>query len=772
MTRSVLPFVLSGTSSKVELDPAGLDSDTARVAARFWAGKHEGSNAKAACVERIADVWRDRKRVAEVMATLRPEERMVLAVVKRFGGAISGTLLQRELLARGILRATEREEMVPYRRHRPSADPVLALCERLVLVRAPGYYSSYSSYGLHREYPSVSLPSQLAAFVEPAASLEWKASTPTQGTPESTSMRAFAQMLVDLEQTAKALEGQGGWKVNQGGGLPAAARNRLAKLRPAMASDPFDPPDRVALDYSLLCALGAVESDGAIARLERERADQLFRRPPEAQVSEWIRAWMTLRLWQDGIGAVPDRDSRDNPTRIDPDHLRKGRTLLVWALTRVAHGGNEDWLDLETFLLDLYAASGERGLSFYWQGFAWQPRFALAACKEDLERGPERTRAFWMDREGVWAANALLSTFVYLGVVERGRGGGARSTRWSFRLTEVGKAVFGAPEVEFEKAAGTDPCLTVQPNHEILLYLDGADGEVVTTLGRIAARESAAGLVQTFKLTRESVYAALEGGLTATAIESFLSSRSRSGLPANVSHSLAEWSRKREALVVRSAVAVGAGLPEGQCVLRGRSAGSQFVVASQRAASRGAKELRVPAESGTASRDWKVYEQGLVSPGGPMSLVGKARLRRFASFTEGRWQITSESVRAARDLGISADQILDWLGAHSSHEVPPILATAIRNWAGRRGGAFLGDVVLLQVDDPKAFDALRRSERLRPFVKGTLAPGCFVVAAEMRKEAARLLRDLGFVLDSECKIVSVSEAPDNDDELALAGAVR
>jgi len=257
MNRTVLPFVLSGTSCKVQLDPASLDSHTAGVAARFWAGKHAGSNAKAACVERIAAVWRDRKRVAEVLATLRPEERAVLAVVKRFGGAISGTLLRRELLARGVLRAT-----------------------------------------------------------------------------------------------------------------------------------------------------------------------------------------------------------------------------------------------------------------------------------------------------------------------------------------------------------GT--CLTVQPNHEILLYLEEADGEVVTTLGRIAARESAAGLVQTFKLTRESVYGALEGGLTATAIESFLSSRSRTGLPANVFHSLAEWSRKREALVVRSAVAVGAGLPEGQSVLCGvlcgQSAGSQFVVASQRAASRGAKELHVPAESGTASR--------------------------------------------------------------------------------------------------------------------------------------------------------------------------
>jgi hypothetical protein len=37
-------------------------------------------------------------------------------------------------------------------------------------------------------------------------------------------------------------------------------------------------------------------------------------------------------------------------------------------------------------------------------------------------------------------------------------------------------------------------------------------------------------------------------------------------------------------------------------------------------------------------------------------------------------------------------------------------------------------------------------------VKGTLAPGCFLVTAGMRKEAARLLRDLGFALDTECSL--------------------
>ena len=75
------------------------------------------------------------------------------------------------------------------------------------------------------------------------------------------------------------------------------------------------------------------------------------------------------------------------------------------------------------------------------------------------------------------------------------------------------------------------------------------------------------------------------------------------------------------------------------------------------------------------------------------------------------------------------------------------------------------------MDDAKALDALRRSERFRPFVKGTLAPGCLVVAAEMRKEATKLLRDLGFSLASECKLASVNEAHGEDHGLALVRAI-
>jgi len=752
VTGPVLPFVLAAKHERTEPNLEHLSSDGAKRAARFWVGKEANSLRKAECIESLTRALRDPERAAAVVSALRPEERAVLAVVRRFGGSISGVLLRRELLARGIVKEPNREK--PDYSHR-EVDPVEDLCEHLVLV---GGYQSYS-YGFPREYPSVSLSSRVAAIVEPAASLEWKASAPVGKAPESTSFRAPAQMLVDLEQTTSALQAQGGWKVNLGRALPAAGRKRLERLLPSQANDPLEPPDRVVLHYSLLCALGVVESDEADGWLEPERADRLFHLSPEAQASEWIRAWMTLRIWQDGVGGVPDRDNREESTRIDPDSMRKARELLVWALTRIAHS-RIDWLDLETFLLDLYAAAGEDGRSFYWHRYAWQPCFTAAAGKDKLPAGFKRSRAFWMDDAGVWTANALLSTFVHLGVVERGRNGGSRSERWSFRLTEVGKAVFGAPEIRIEKTVDSGKCLTLQPSYEILLYLDAADGSAVTTLGRIALRESATGIVQSFKLTRGSVYAALEAGMTPAEIESFLATRSRNGVPANVSQSLAEWSRKRDALVIRGSVALAADLPQNHEAVGGRAVGTRFVVAPPRAAVKGAKELGITPESETPARNWRVDENGVVFPSGSLSLIGKARLRRFARPSGSGWRITPESIRAARELGIPADQVLAWLGAHLSHPVPPVLASAIRNWSGGRGKVFLGDVVLLQIGDPKVFDALRRSARLRPFLMGTLAPGCLVVVADMRQEAGKLLEEFGFALDASCRLES---------EAALAG---
>jgi hypothetical protein len=128
------------------------------------------------------------------------------------------------------------------------------------------------------------------------------------------------------------------------------------------------------------------------------------------------------------------------------------------------------------------------------------------------------------------------------------------------------------------------------------------------------------------------------------------------------------------------------------------------VVASARAVGKGLKDLCLAAEPAASIQSWKIDERGGISPGEPMSLIGGARLRRFAVFREGTWRITPQSVRAACDLGIASEQILGWLSAHLSHQLLAVMATAIKNWAGARGRAFPGDLVMLQVRDPKAHE--------------------------------------------------------------------
>ena len=73
-----------------------------------------------------------------------------------------------------------------------------------------------------------------------------------------------------------------------------------------------------------------------------------------------------MPLWQDGIGVVPERDSDYASVRIEPSKLYHARELLAWALCGVAHA-SDCWLDLETFLRDLWRATREASIDFYWR---------------------------------------------------------------------------------------------------------------------------------------------------------------------------------------------------------------------------------------------------------------------------------------------------------------------------------------------------------------------------------------------------------------------
>ena len=176
--------------------------------------------------------------------------------------------------------------------------------------------------------------------------------------------------------------------------------------------------------------------------------------------------------------------------------------------------------------------------------------------------------------------------------------------------------------------------------------------------------------------------------------------------------------------------------------------GEGFVVLSPRGAAPRAKELQVQVETAAPSKTWRVDENGTVTVGAPPSLVGAARLRRIAIQAGTTWRMTADSVGAARERGITAGQIWEWLDAHARHEIPALLRAAIRNWAGTRQRVFLGELVVLRIADTKAYQALRDSARVHPLIEGTLPPDCLVVRADGRAELEALLVALGFTIDA------------------------
>ena len=179
--------------------------------------------------------------------------------------------------------------------------------------------------------------------------------------------------------------------------------------------------------------------------IHEKALERQLQQPPPEQAWHWLRAWLHMSLWQDGIGVVPGRDSDYAFVRIPPEKLYDARELLAWALCGVAHA-SDCWLDLETFLRDLWRASQKNAIDFYCDRFAWSPELEMARKRDRYPVGENRTPAFWLADEGVWA-NAIMVTLVTLGLVEPGQTTGSK-IRPCFRLTELGRVVFGAPEIE------------------------------------------------------------------------------------------------------------------------------------------------------------------------------------------------------------------------------------------------------------------------------------------------------------------------------------
>ncbi len=714
-----------------------------RKAVRFWTGEKAGSLSWPQCQEKLEAAWKDPNASSRVLGALDATEREVLGLYRRYGNFIDGALLRAELLLRGLAQIVTSEKSFP--RSRWQRDRITPLTEKLVLVPAEGTTTSWHSYSYTvdaaQRFRSLVLPPALATRIEPAG-LPPSCLTPRDQPVTAQGAPPLVDLTLELSRLFAFLAGRGGIALTKNENLTVPSLRTLTRAVPLAEDADFPLPDRLGLLFEVLRGVGAVVSKPEQATVDPAVATRFFTATATAQAHAAARAWLFTPRWIDGEGLLRGASLQDHRAA----EAIRAREVLVSVLSGLATAGDA-WFslaDLVSQLFSLYGVSG--GYSPTWYRVAWEP-----PVLDTDHSGTDATLGWgwrqWVEYNARGLANALMVTLPSLGLVERGRFGRGKAN--AFRLTPLGRSVFGAPEILPHPEQDERPFLVIQPNFDVLAYLNETDARAAGFLGRLAESAARTGSVQSFRLTRDSIYQALESGLSHEDIVDFLKRHNRGAVPANVLQTLAEWGARRESMIVRAGVTLVA-FPDQAArdawlaSSKGSACGDRFALAAGKLAT--LKEAIRVDHASRLRRVLTVDEEGKITAGQPLDLVLKARLRRLAEPTVDAWRLTADSIAGAVAAGLKSGAIERWLEQMLAEPMPPLLGFALRGWQGKGETLELGDVLMLRVRDPVLFSVLVASPRVRPFLAGVLGQGRVAVHRDRRRELASLLASLGISL--------------------------
>jgi len=401
-----------------------------RRAAPYWFDEHASPVPKDEYRRSLLQAVGDVAKCRRVLETVTPEEREVLRIVRRYGGMVSGTLLTFELLARGIARPPDPAEPG---REQWERDPVCRLLGRLLLLPWQSVRSCQSGEGVPYQDPvdpiHLVLSPGLADAIEPAQPLTWQPSAPSPE-PETSSAGMPEDVARDLSRVLSFFALAGLTRLTQDHTPSREVREdllRTVSLSPGLSAAL---PDPHILLFEMLLRGGLLGRTPAYtACVSQKDAEAFFASPPLDQARLWTHGWLASDVWQDGIGLVRGTGIHPGKRIFRRFRVSRARQTIAWALARVAASPIE-WLDIETFLSDLHAETRGRGIP-------------LAA--EAMPYSPEESE--WRLRRGEWVVQVICGTLVILGLVEVGETVREDGPARSFRLTPLGRAVFGAPEV-------------------------------------------------------------------------------------------------------------------------------------------------------------------------------------------------------------------------------------------------------------------------------------------------------------------------------------
>lgn len=752
---------------------SGLNADVLKKMARVWVGKDAYKLNKESAIQTLKRCFRDPAAVRRLAENLTAVERSGLMLMKlRQRPVVFSEELAMELL---LLHPPPPDKRGYYgsAKHYERLNDML---ERGLLMRCDGQNGSFG----HSSFYVCEAVGIVADFfdiieIKPPTALPLK---PVADVATSI-LRRPGELLLQLTAFHQAFDRLGSVQLSAKGLYAAPSIAKLTKLLgwpkwnpdDAQDADPTSLPAPVEFYLGLFIAADLLK----VNYLTREvianpqfKIQTTLEQPITAQAKLWAQSYRSLGRWTEitlGSSYYYDEEKIGQTKR---NGLRAALLLAMGMLPDPSA-----WYRIADLSEMIYQRVGRRFALGYLHTYSspWNATPAQeAAAKEKYER--ER-RADWRRIEQRWIERALTGPLFHLGLVELAREPQDKADNLTlFRLTEAGRA---ALYDIFRQPAETDgaerlaqqpeqPCWVVQPNFEVVVYLDHAAPRQLGFIERIGVRQKADAAIANYRLTRESIYAALEEGVDAQQLLQTLESGSQHPLPPGVARTLSDWAGRRERLAVRLNASViefpdaaprDAALSTGK--VKGTAIGERFILTDQKEQSLKSKLPLGGAISYEPQppRSLMVNDDGtvLIAPAQhDLLIAGELSAYAEPGSTPSFWRITRASVSAARDRGWTADEIINRISRRSALAPPQFLQYAIQAWCGNKtapGPTAMTAPPLLQTSNPEVAEAICQCSFLRPHLLARIGPCAVLVKHESVKSLGKLLTEYGFTVGKE-----------------------
>ena len=310
--------------------------------------------------------------------------------------------------------------------------------------------------------------------------------------------------------------------------------------------------------------------------------------------------------------------------------------------------------------------------------------------------------------------------------------------------------------------------LFVQPNFEVIAYRQGLNPSLIGALSRFMIWTQSGAALE-MKLTPESVYRGLEGGLTTEAMMERLARHSARPLPAGVAEALKTWSSRRDRVTYYStATLIEFAAPEAledALVSWTREDRPPPQRVSERV-------LLVEEESAipfsafrmAGSRDYTKPPEICVeveNDGVTLSLdlarsdlFIDAELGKFADTLpddgrvglKRRYRVSPESLQRAVSVGLNPTFLSRWFSQRAGAEVPPALRLLLHAAASRPEPFTVATRFVLTAPSKDLLDGLTQHPATRDLIGDRLGPSAAEVPAENVEPLRKALGRFGLTL--------------------------